>query len=334
MSRPSFDLQAHSIHSDGMLPAREVVERAAAAGVELLALSDHDTVDGVQEASAAARELGIRNVPAAEVVQRAAAAGVELLALSDHDTVDGVPEALDAAKAAGIRLTTAVEISSVQDEHEDLHILGYGVDHTDPHLLAELERYRGDREVRADRMRAALEELGWAIDPAPLERRREQGKPIGRPHLAQAAFGHPANADRIREEGLEDFSALLVASLIPGGAAYRRREFPTVEEAIALIHDAGGVAVWAHPFWDLDADPEVLASIDRFQAMGLDGVEVFYVTHTREQVDLLAQACTERGLLMTGSSDFHGPEHRHFPGFLRHELHGHTPVLGPIAELG
>ena len=289
MSRPSFDLQAHSIHSDGMLPAREVVERAAAAGVELLALSDHDTVDGVQEASAAARELGIRNVPAAE-------------------------------------------ISSVQDAYEDLHVLGYGIDPADRHLLAQLERYRADRGARADRMREALEELGWAIDPAPLERRREQGKPIGRPHLAQAAFDHPANAERLREEGLEDFSALLVAYLIPGGAAYRRRTFPTVGEAIELIHHAGGVAVWAHPFWDLDADPEVLASIDRFQAMGLDGVEVFYVTHTRDQVDLLAQACTERGLLTTGSSDFHGPEHRHFGGFLRHELHGHTPHLGPIAE--
>ena len=291
MSRPTFDLQAHSSHSDGVLPAREVVELAAQAGVELLALTDHDTVDGVAEAMQAAERAGIRNVPAAE-------------------------------------------ISSVQDAYEDLHVLGYGIDHTDPHLLAELERYRGDREVRADRMRAALEELGWQIDPAPLERRREQGKPIGRPHLAQAAFGHPANAERIREEGLEDFSALLVAYLIPGGAAYRRREFPTVEEAIALIHAAGGVAVWAHPFWDIDADDEVLASLDRFQAMGLDGVEVFYATHTRDQVDLLAVACAERDLLTTGSSDFHGPDHRHFPGFLRHELHGHTPVLGPIAELG
>jgi hypothetical protein len=287
MSPVTFDLQAHSIHSDGALPAAEVVERAAAAGVELLALTDHDTVDGVDDAMEAAERAGIRNVPAAE-------------------------------------------ISSVQDEFEDLHILGYGIDHTDGHLLSELARYREDRGARADRMRAALEELGWAIDPGPLDRRRVHGKPIGRPHLAQAAFNHPANAERIAEEGLEDFSALLVAYLIPGAPAYRRRTFPTVEEAIALIHAAGGVAVWAHPFWDLDADPQVLDTIDRFQAMGLDGVEVFYVTHTREQVDLLADACAQRGLLTTGSSDFHGPAHRHFAGFARHELHGHTPDLGPI----
>jgi hypothetical protein len=55
----SFDLQAHSVHSDGTLPAAEVVERAAAAGVELFALTDHDTIDGVPEAAAKARELGL-----------------------------------------------------------------------------------------------------------------------------------------------------------------------------------------------------------------------------------------------------------------------------------
>ena len=280
-----FDLQSHSIHSDGELPA-------------------------------------------AEVVRRARSAGVELLALSDHDTVDGVDEALEAA-GDGLRVVTAVEISSVQDEYEDLHILGYGVDHADPHLLAELERYRGDRGARADRMQQALEELGWAIDEGPLKQRRAAGKPVGRPHLAQAAFGHPANAERIEEEGLADFSALLVAYLIPDTPAYRKRTFPSVSEAIDLIHTAGGVAVWAHPFWDIDADPAVVETIERFRGHGLDGVEVFYVTHTREQVDLLVEACD--GLLMTGSSDFHGPSHRHFGHFLRHDLHGHEPRLGPIA---
>lgn len=287
MTRVTFDLQSHSLHSDGALEAREVVARAAAAGVELLALSD-------------------------------------------HDTVDGVPEALGAAREHGIRLVTAVEISSVQDEHEDLHVLGYGIDHTDAHLLAELERYRGDRGARADRMAEALRGSGFELDTTVLDQRRAAGKPIGRPHLAQAAFDHPANAEKIAAEGLEDFSALLVAYLIPGKPAYRRRTFPTVQEAIELIHAAGGVAVWAHPFWDIDADPEVLETIDRFAAWGLDGVEVFYVTHTREQVELLDDHCRAKGLLTTGSSDFHGPEHRHFARFLAHELHGRTPELGRI----
>jgi predicted metal-dependent phosphoesterase TrpH len=287
---PAFDLQAHSIHSDGSLPAREVVERAASAGVELLALSDHDTVDGVDEALATARRLG------------------------------------------SIRVVRAVEISSVQAEYEDLHILGYGVDHTDGRLRAELARYRGDREHRAERMKRALEELGWAIDDTVLRQRRAAGKPIGRPHLSQAAFDHPANAERIAAEGFATFSDLLVAYLIPGRPAYRARTFPTVEEAIDLIHAAGGVAVWAHPFWDIDAGPAVLATLERFEGMGIDGVEAFYVAHTREQTLLLADHCERRGLLTTGSSDFHGPGHRHFARFRAFELHGREPRLGPIAN--
>lgn len=289
MTSPTFDLQSHSIHSDGALPAHEVVELAAQAGVELLALSDHDTVDGVDEALETAARLGT------------------------------------------LRVVPAVEISSVQAEYEDLHILGYGIDHADEHLRAQLKTYRGDRETRAARMKQALEELGWAIDDTVLEQRRAAGKPIGRPHLSQAAFGHPANREKIEEEGFTSFSDLLVAYLIPGRPAYRARTFPTVQEAIDLIHAAGGVAIWAHPFWDIDADPAVLATVDRFADMGIDGVEVFYVAHTREQTLLLADHCEARGLLMTGSADFHGPDHKHFAAFRAFELHGREPRLGPIA---
>ena len=79
------------------------------------------------------------------MVARAADAGVTLFALTDHDTVDGVPEALEAARVKNIELVPAVELSSVHAEHEDLHILGYGLDHTDATLLATLEDFRADR---------------------------------------------------------------------------------------------------------------------------------------------------------------------------------------------
>jgi len=283
-----FDLQSHSVHSDGALPA-------------------------------------------AGVVARAAAAGVELLALSDHDTVDGVDEARDAARMHGIRVVCAVEVSAVDDGHEDLHVLGYGVDVEDDALLDALEAFRADRETRADAMAAALRGLGYAVDDAPLAARRAAGKPIGRPHLAAAVLAAPENAGRLRDEGLTDVSPLIAALLIPGRPAYRARSHPTVADAIALIHAAGGVAVWAHPFWDLTADRAVLDTIDRFAALGLDGVEVFYATHTREQTLLLDDACVERGLLTTGSSDFHGPEHSLFSRFRAFSLHGREPLLGPIA---
>jgi 3',5'-nucleoside bisphosphate phosphatase len=284
---PTFDLQSHSTESDGELPPAEVVARAAAAGVETLALSDHDTVDGVEPA-------------------------------------------LEAARRHGVMLVPATELSALDETSEDLHILGYGVDHRDAAFRQRLEAFRADREARADRMAAALEELGFELDRTEMERRRAAGLPIGRPHLAQAAFGHPANAGRIADERLADFGKLLEAYLIPDAPAYRRRTTPTIEEAIRAIHDAGGHAVWAHPFWDLEADATVLTTIDRFRQLGLDGVEAFYVTHTREQTLLLAQACDERGLLTTGSADFHGPSHPRFHAFRAFELHGRTPNLGPI----
>jgi predicted metal-dependent phosphoesterase TrpH len=260
----------------------------------------------------------------------AAQAGVELLALSDHDSVDGVEEALVAGRDYGIGVVRATEISALDGDREDLHVLGYEVDHHAPVLLDALASFRHDREGRADRMIAALRELGWEVDETLLDARRVTGKTIGRPHIAAAAFNHPANAARLAEEGLENSSDLLVAYLIPGAPAFRLRTFPTVTEAIALIHEAGGVAVWAHPFWDLDHDADVLDAVDRFVSDGLDGVETFYITHTRAQIELLAAHCSERGLLTTGSADFHGPEHPHFHSFRAFELHGLEPNLGRI----
>jgi predicted metal-dependent phosphoesterase TrpH len=289
--RPTFDLQSHSSFSDGTLSPTDVVARAAAAGVELLALTDHDTVDGVGEALEAARATG-----------------------------------------GAIRVVPAAELSTIDGDHEDLHILGYGVDHTDRAFLNALQHFRADRADRADRMADALEACGLALDRAPLEARRAAGLPIGRPHLAQAAFDHPNNAQRIADEGLSDFGALLEAYLIPGAPAYRRRTTPTVAEAIDAIHAAGGVAVWAHPFWDVDAPEEVVGAIDRFVALGLDGVEAFYITHTREETSLVADACAQRGLLTTGSADFHGPDHPRFHTFRAFALHGLQARLGSLAQ--
>lgn len=285
---PTFDLQSHSVHSDGHLPAAEVVERAAAAGVELLALSDHDTVDGVDEALAAAERCGIRVVP-------------------------------------------ATELSSIDGEYEDLHVLGYGIDHRDRTLLERLVEFRADRDARSGRMAAALQEIGFEVDQTLLDARRAAGQPIGRPHLAQAVIAHPANTQRLRDEGTDDVSPFIVAYLIGGKPGFRGRTMPTVQEAIGVIHDAGGIAIWAHPFWDVERTEDVEAAIERFAGFGVDGVEAFYVTHTEEQTRFAVDACERRGLLTTGSSDFHGPDHKLFSRFRAFELFGRAPNLGAIA---
>ncbi|HEV7585656.1 MAG TPA: PHP domain-containing protein [Solirubrobacteraceae bacterium] len=291
MANPRFDLQSHSTHSDGALPP-------------------------------------------AEVVAAAAAAHVELLALSDHDTVSGVSEAIDAAGRAGIGLVPAVEISAVDDGApvgRELHILGYGIDHTGALLTERLAEFLADREHRTMRMAAALRELGFELDEEELNARIAAGQPIGRPHLAEAVLRPPANAARLEAEKIDDVGSLIRGYLIEGRPAFRLRETPTVTEAVEAIHEAGGVAIWAHPFWDISVPDEVLASIDRFRALGIDGVEAFYVTHTREQTELLAERCAALEMLSTGSADFHGPENRLFSRFLAFETYGLEPNLGPIA---
>jgi predicted metal-dependent phosphoesterase TrpH len=286
---PDFDLQSHSVHSDGALAPTEVVALAAAAGMRRMALSDHDTVDGVPEALAAAAEHGLRCSPAAE-------------------------------------------LSAVEGDFEDLHILGYELRHDDPELRATLADFRADRGRRIEAMAGRLGELGFALDREELDARARAGAPLGRPHLADAVLRHPGNAAKLEAEEIAGKRELFPAYLVPGARAYVARSRPTVPQAIDVIHAAGGVAVWAHPFWDVEDPETAIATLERFAAQGLDGVECFYATHTEGQTRLLYEAAGRLGLLTTGSSDFHGPEHDTFSGFGDFELHGLEPDLGPIAR--
>ena len=188
VSAPAFDLQSHSAHSDGELPAAQVVENAAPAGVELLALSDHDTVDGVDEALAAGAVHGVRVVP-------------------------------------------ATEISAVDGPYEDLHVLGYGIDHRSRLLGERLLDARATASGRADAMAERLRELGFEIDPAPIEARKAAGSRWGGRIWLPPCWLTPANAERLAE-GHSDVSSFIPAYLIQGMPGYVARSHPTVEEAI------------------------------------------------------------------------------------------------------
>ncbi|MGN6168224.1 MAG: PHP domain-containing protein, partial [Solirubrobacteraceae bacterium] len=85
------------------------------------------------------------------------------------------------------------------------------------------------------------------------------------------------------------------------------------------------------PFWGLQGHEAVLRAIEAFHPWGVDGIECFYPTHTREQTELLHNRCTALGLLATGSSDFHGPAHALFSRFRAFSTYGHRPILGPLA---
>jgi 3',5'-nucleoside bisphosphate phosphatase len=266
---PTFDLQSHSIYSDGTLPPAEVVKRAREAGVEVFALSDHDTVDGVDEALSA---------------------------------------------AADMRVIPAVELSSVHGTYEDLHILGYGIDHRDPQLRATLADFRQDRIRRILAMAEKLREAGFTIDP----KRLEHDAP-GRPHLA-AALLEDNDLNLSKNE-------VFARYLVPGTPTYVGRSRPSVQQAIDVIHAAGGLAVWAHPYWDVEQAEQALRE---FAGYGLDGVEAFYITHDGKQTRQLHALARELGLITTGSADFHGPTHDHFNRFRAFNLHGLEPDLGRL----
>jgi predicted metal-dependent phosphoesterase TrpH len=291
-SVPGFDLQSHSTFSDGELEP-------------------------------------------AGVVGEAAKAGVRLMALTDHDTVEGVSEAIDSGEEAGVRVVPAVEISAVDDGRErpcELHILGYLIDHANPRFQATLGDFVVDRRRRTLRMADALRELGFKLEEESINRRVEEGRSIGRLHLAEAALARPENSERLQAEGIDEIGAFIRAYLVEGTPAFRLRETPTVTEAVDVVHDAGGVAVWAHPFWDLTDPDDVLATIDRFRALGIDGVEAFYITHKREQTDVIVERCRSLEMLTTGSADFHGPENSLFSHFLAFDTYGYDANLGRIGD--
>ena len=171
---------------------------------------------------------------------------------------------------------------------------------------------------------SALDELGFSVDQSVLDARRSTGAVLGRPHLATAVVSHPDNAERLRELDLETIERFIPAYLIRGTPAYEPRTRPTVEEAIGWIHDAGGVAIWAHPFWDVKDSDAVVAKIDRYRAWGLDGVECFYPTYHGG-----ADEAAGRGSLPRARAADHG-----LVGLPRPEAQDLQPVSGPRASRG
>jgi predicted metal-dependent phosphoesterase TrpH len=289
VSRPTFDLQSHSVYSDGSLRPSEVVRLAAADGVELLALSDHDSVDGVTEALAAAEQFGVRIVP-------------------------------------------AVEITAVDDQQDDIHLLGYMVDHTDLGLLNRLGGARQERLRRSHLMAEKLERAGWSIDLEFLRLVEAEGGAVGRPHLAEALLRDPENAQRAAEAGFQNVGDVIEALISRGKEGFVARENPTVEEAIGWVHEAGGLAVYAHPMFprgEFERE-RVRAAVSRYCAAGLDGIECFYTTHTEDETRFLHALAVEHGLLTTGSTDFHGPDHGHFSKFRDFQTYGLEVNLGAL----
>jgi 3',5'-nucleoside bisphosphate phosphatase len=238
-------------------------------------------------------------LPPAEVVAAAAQAGVTTLALTDHDAIDGVPEATSAAQDAGITLVPATEISCIHGRLDDMHMLGYWVDVAA--IAPACERAQRERVTRAREIIERLNSQGVPVKFEDAIAQAGDASSVGRPHIAKAAGVKT-----------EDMSPFFEEWLVPGAKAFVSRRWPSAAEAVETIRGAGGAAVLAHPFWDLDDPNEVAAVVDD---LDLDGIECFYPAHDRAQTKFLLELCRDRGLTATASSDFHGPSHKMFDSF-------------------
>jgi len=234
----------------------------------------------------------------AGVVEEAAKAGVTTLALSDHDAIAGVPEAAKAAERLGIELVPAIEMSCVHPQADDLHVCGYWVELAA--IAPACERAQHERVKRAGEIVENLRRFGFDIHLEDAVRESGDALSIGRPHIARAAGAG------------NDMGPFFEEYLVPGAKAFVPRRWPTAEEAVKLIHDAGGVAVLAHPYWDI---PEPAHVEELIRALGIDGIEAFYPSHTKAQTAHLLALCEELSLIPTASSDYHGPTHKTFSRF-------------------
>lgn len=248
----SIDLHTHSNFSDGTMTPTELVVLARSKKISALALTDHDTMAGTEEAILAGAEMGVEVVP-----------GMELSVI--HNGVD-------------------------------YHILGYWADPENSELASALARLQGARAERNVKILERLNALGIPVTAEELERVSERGQ-AGRPHIARmlVKLGVVSTIGRAFDQYLKK-----------GAVAYVSRFAYGAAEAVALICQAGGLAVLAHPAQndpDLTRLPAVLADL---VPVGLSGVELYYPTHSKKIKKRLRELAGEYDLLLTGGSDYHG----------------------------
>ncbi|PZF56962.1 phosphatase [Curtobacterium sp. MCSS17_008] len=249
---PFIDLHAHSSVSDGTERPAELVAAAAAAGLDGVALTDHDTTAGWDEAAAAVRDRPMSLLP-------------------------------------GLELSTRVG-------HRSVHVLGYLVDPADEALVEETARIRDGRFSRARRM---VERIGQdhPITWSDVLAQSSDGATIGRPHIADALVARGLEPDR---------SAAFRGILHPASGYYEPHDAPTPLRGVELIRAAGGVPVIAHPAASSRGividEPMLRELVDA----GLGGLEVDHRENLAHGKRTLLDWAERYGLLVTGSSDYHG----------------------------
>lgn len=279
-----IDLHTHSSHSDGTEPAGDVVRAAAAAGVGVLALTDHDVTSGWAEADQAGRDSGILVVPGIEV----------------------------SCSWRGI----------------SVHLLAYLPDPQDAALEATLAASRHSRDTRLQVMVERLAADGYPVSYEEVLATAAPGASLGRPHVADVLVRHGVFARRD-----DAFADVLAAD----SRYYVTHAAPDPVRATELVVAAGGAAVLAHPFAGRRGRTVTDDVVARMAEAGLAGLEADHRDHGPQERARAHEVAARLGLLVTGSSDYHGAgkpnrlgEHTTSPAVLEALLEraSGSPLLG------
>lgn len=296
-----IDLHIHSNASDGQHDPAEVVRLAAEAGIRKMALTDHDTLSGLQSAKTAAEICGIEFVPGIEIsCELDTASAEELLSsaaslsalcnTSSRSSIDRYMSRLEEDPAERAVLLDALT-------NEEIHILGYYIDSDHPLLNKACAQFKQDRLDRGPKICRFLDGKGIEVDMKEVLEIQGTGS-LGRPHFAQYLIRHG-----FVKSTQEAFDRYLDTDEFQQATA---RIKPTPFKAVSLIHAAGGRAVLAHPgLLGFDREMQELLTAALVQE-GLNGLECFYDKHDDEQTAYYLSLREHFGLLTGCGSDFHG----------------------------
>src|SRR5690242_18351751 len=224
-----------------------------------------------------------------DVVRAARELSLAAIALTDHDTVDGLAEATDEGGLQGVRVIPGIELSAVEGDSET-HVLGLHLQH-ETRLESQLHGLRAMRLTRAERIVVRLNELGVRVtlDDVLVQ---SAGGAVGRPHIARAL---------VNDGWATDLRDAFDRYLGNGRPAFVPKDRLSIDDAIAMIHDAGGLAILAHP-----GQSGTRKRIEALAAVGLDGVEVRHPSHNADDVTRLSALVEHFRLIPSGGSDWHG----------------------------
>ena len=226
------------------------------------------------------------------LVSKAVNIGLRALAITDHDAVDGVGRARRVAPQ-DLEIIPGVEVSA-REGSSDVHILGYFFDLANQEFLAYLESFRAHRLTRAKEIVKKLNDLGVPLKlESVFKLTQDENTSIGRPHIARAL---------VEKNYVDSIQEAFTRYLGNHAAAYTPKVYFSVEDAIKIIHKAGGLAVLAHP-GSLRRDE----LINGFVELGLDGLETIHPDHSETARRYYGQLASKYGLVTTGGSDYHGP---------------------------